>query len=64
MPFLTLSGPGILQRIRSVTGASDPDKGETPEQQQAKQQKAMMAKAMGSAEQAARAAVGRPMAGP
>ena len=35
----------ILQRIRSVTGAADPDKGETPEQQQAKQQKAMMAKA-------------------
>jgi len=28
----------LLQRIRSVTGMSDPDKGETPEQQQAKQQ--------------------------
>lgn len=32
----------ILQRIRSVTGVPDPDEGESPEQQQAKQQDAQL----------------------
>jgi hypothetical protein len=35
----------ILQRIRAVTGQSDPDKGDTPEQQAAKAQKAQLAQA-------------------
>lgn len=35
----------ILQRIRSVTNVPDPDKGESPEQQQAKQQQQQLASA-------------------
>lgn len=42
----------ILQRIRSVTGVSDPDKGDTPEQQAEKQQKAAVAKAQFEAQMA------------
>lgn len=40
----------IVQRIRQVTGVVDPDEGETPEQQQIKQQKAMLAQAQFQAE--------------
>ncbi len=42
----------ILQRIRSVTGQSDPDEGDTPEQQQQKQQQAEMSKAQFEAQMA------------
>lgn len=42
----------ILQRIRSVTGVADPDKGETPEQQAAQKQKAAVAKAQFEAQMA------------
>lgn len=42
----------ILQRIRSVTNVPDPDKGESPEQEAAKQQQAALAKAQFDAEMA------------
>lgn len=42
----------ILQRIRQVTGMSDPDEGDTPEQQQQKAQQAAMSKAQFEAEMA------------
>ncbi len=42
----------ILQRIRSVTGVSDPDKGDTPEQQALKKQKQAMSQAQFEAQMA------------
>ena len=42
----------ILQRIRAVTGVSDPDKGDTPEQKAEKAQKAAIAKAQFEAQMA------------